>query len=59
MIRITLVRRNYFSWNGTQVKSSTIVKEFEDHAVAANWFIEDSYFDELYTESALWEQILE
>ncbi len=57
MIRITVERRDYEVWNGQVVKARTIVKEFTDHHEAADWFINDSYFDEPYTEKAAWEVV--
>ncbi len=56
MIRITLERKDYSAMNGeVRVYARTIVEEFEDHYEAANWFINDSYFDEPYTAKATWE----
>jgi hypothetical protein len=57
MIRITLVRREWTAWNGRQVPAATIVREFDTEAVAADWFISDSYFAESYTASATWERV--
>ena len=58
-IRITLERRHHVVWNGREIPASKIVKEFTDPAIAANWFIEDSYFEEPYTVRATWEQVEE
>lgn len=59
MIRITIVKANYTGWDGVKVPAKTIVKEFPEsqRSEAADWFIYDSYFDEPYTEKAMWEVI--
>ncbi len=57
MIRITLVRGAWTGWNGKDQEPKTIVREFDDAALAQDWFINDSYFAEGYTRSATWERI--
>jgi len=48
-IKIILVRRAH----GTLRK---IEREFDDEYEAANWFINDSYFEQPFTELAVWER---
>lgn len=57
MIRITMVKDSYTSWNGAVIPARTEVKEFEDTGAAISWFTEDSYFEESYTRKAVWERI--
>lgn len=57
MIRITLERDAWVGWDGQIVPVRTIVREFEDHARAASWLVEDSYYAESYTRKMSWERI--
>lgn len=57
-IRITLVRGVGVMGNTRHPATKKIVCEFADEHEAANWFIQDSYFAEPYTISALWERCL-
>jgi hypothetical protein len=57
IIRVTLERDAYTGWRGQQRPAATLVREFEDTAVADNWFVHDSYFAETYTAKATWERV--
>lgn len=56
-VRITLKKEAYVGWNGRKTLARTQVREFADHAEAANWLVEDSYFAESYTRHMTWEVI--
>lgn len=57
MIRITLERDAWRSWDGREVPTKTIVREFESVSEADVWFTDDSYYAESYTRRAVWERI--
>jgi len=57
MIRITLEKDEYVAWNGETAPARVQVVEFEDHARADSWLVEDSYYAESYTRKMTWERI--
>lgn len=57
VVRITIVKRPWVGWDGRLVPASTVVREFADSVIAANWLVYDSYFSEDYTESVTWERL--
>ncbi len=56
-VRITLVKDSYTGWNGQIVPGRTEVREFTDDHEASDFLVNDSYFSEPYTITALWERI--
>lgn len=58
VIRITLEKDEWVDDRGrVMMPARTQVMEFEDHARADNWLVEDSYYAEPYTRKMTWERI--
>jgi hypothetical protein len=57
MIRITLEKDERTDWDGKTLPARVQVRDFETHAEACSWLVEDSYFEETYTRRMTWERI--
>lgn len=57
MIRITLEKDARTDWSGQTLPAKIQIREFENHAEADNWLVEDSYYAESYIRKMTWERI--